>query len=71
MENYRNLNKIESFSAYTDNEFDVAGLMEEADLKAQAEEQVNNLEDEVGRLKERIQELEVNTIINWTFIQFF
>ncbi len=50
------------FKAYTDNEFDVAALMEEADLKAQAFERVNDLEDEVGRLNEKIQELEVTSV---------
>ena len=45
--------------AYTDNEFDVAVLMEEADSKALALERVADLEDEVGRVNERLQELEV------------
>jgi hypothetical protein len=46
-------------AAYTDNEFDVAVLMEEADAKGLALERVADLEDEVGRLNERLQELEV------------
>lgn len=36
--------------------------MEEADLKAQAFERVNDLEDEVGRLNEKVQELEVTGV---------
>ena len=47
-------------SAYTDNEFDVAVLMEEAESKAQALERNADLEDELGRANERIQELEVS-----------
>jgi hypothetical protein len=46
-------------AAYTDTEFDVAVLMEEADAKGLALERVADLEDEVGRLNERLQELEV------------
>ena len=46
-------------SAYIDNEFDVAALMEEADTKGVALERVAELEDEVGRLNETMQELEV------------
>lgn len=34
-------------SAYIDNEFDVAGLMEEAETKAAALERVHELEEEV------------------------
>jgi hypothetical protein len=50
---------IQNVAAYTDNEFDVAVLMEEADSKALALERVADLEDELGRVNERLQELEV------------
>ena len=50
---------LSEFSAYTDNEFDVAALMEEAESKAVALERVADLEDELGRVNERLQELEV------------
>ena len=49
-------------SAYTDNEFDVAVLMEEAETKADAIERVNELEDELGRTKELFSELEVEAM---------
>ena len=52
-----------TFSAYTDNEFDVAVLMEEADSKAITLERNADLEDEVGRLNERLQELEVSLLL--------
>merc|ERR1711971_808133 len=41
-------------SAYVDNEFNVAELMEEAELKGQAMEQVADLEEELGRVSERL-----------------
>ncbi len=40
-------------SAYIDNEFDVAALMEEADAKADAIKRVTDLEDEVEKEDER------------------
>ena len=46
------------FAAYTDNELDVPYLMEEADAKAEAEAQVAELADELGRTKELCQEIE-------------
>lgn len=49
-------------SAYIDNEFDVATLMEEADTKVAALERVHELEDEVGRINELLQELEVEAM---------
>ena len=49
-------------SAYTDNEFDVAVLMEEAETKADAIERVADLEDELGRTKELLQEFEVEAM---------
>ena len=49
-------------SAYIDNEFDVAVLMEEADTKAAAVEQVHDLEEELGRVNELLQELEVEAM---------
>ena len=49
-----------TISAYTDNEFDVAALMEEAEAKAMALERVADLEDDLGRVNERLQELEVH-----------
>ena len=49
-------------SAYVDNEFDIAVLMEEAEEKVAAMERVADLEDEVGRLNETMQELEVNAM---------
>ena len=55
-------------SAYVDNEFDIAVLMEEAEEKAAAMERVADLEDEVGRLNETMQELEVNAMA--TQVQF-
>eukprot|EP00094_Tigriopus_californicus_P001997 TCALIF_01924-PB protein Name:"Similar to CG32138 Formin-like protein CG32138 (Drosophila melanogaster)" AED:0.27 eAED:0.27 QI:0/0.5/0.14/1/0.5/0.42/7/0/998 len=45
-------------SAYLDNEFDVSALMEEADTKNAALERVHDLEEELGRLNELLQELE-------------
>merc|ERR550517_1288293 len=39
-------------SAYLDNEFDVAALMEEAELKGQAMEQVADLEEELAGVRE-------------------
>lgn len=47
-------------SAYLDNEFDVSALMEEADTKNAALERVHELEEELGRLNELLQELEVS-----------
>jgi hypothetical protein len=41
--------------------------MEEAESKAQALERVADLEDEVGRANEKIQELEVSEIVFRTF----
>lgn len=51
------------FSAYTDNEFDVAVLMEEAETKADALERMAELEDELGRTKELYQELEHEAMV--------
>merc|ERR1719319_253184 len=45
-------------SAYVDNEFNVAELMEEAELKGQAMDQVADLEEELGRVSERLTETE-------------
>merc|ERR1719385_704170 len=45
-------------SAYVDNEFNVAELMEEAELKGQAMEQVAELEEEIKDLKTKRQEVE-------------
>ena len=49
-------------SAYVDNEFDIAVLMEEAEEKVAAMERVADLEDELGRLNETMQELEVDAM---------
>ena len=49
-------------SAYVDNEFDIAVLMEEAEEKVAAMERVADLEDEIGRLNETMQELEVDAM---------
>eukprot|EP00095_Tigriopus_kingsejongensis_P004806 snap_masked-scaffold182_size278544-processed-gene-1.8 protein:Tk04806 transcript:snap_masked-scaffold182_size278544-processed-gene-1.8-mRNA-1 annotation:"GL25292" len=49
-------------SAYLDNEFDVAALMEEADTKAAALDRVHELEDELGRVNELFQELETEAM---------
>jgi len=49
-----------SISAYTDNEFDVGALMEEVDNKVLVMERNADLEDELGRANERLQEQEVN-----------
>jgi len=57
--------------AYTDNEFDVAVLMEEAESKAQALERVADLEDELGRTNERLQELEVSVYVFMCFNVLF
>ena len=57
-----------SFTAYTDNELDVPFLMEEADAKADAEAQVAELADELGRTKELYQELEQEAMVNSDFM---
>merc|ERR1712012_474424 len=49
-------------SAYVDNEFNVAELMEEAELKGQAMEQVADLEEELGRVSERLSESEAEAM---------
>merc|ERR1719193_1930595 len=49
-------------SAYVDNEFNVAELMEEAELKGQAMEQVADLEEELGRVSERLSETEAEAM---------
>ena len=49
-------------SAYVDNEFDISVLMEEAEEKVAAMERVADLEDEIGRLNETMQELEVDAM---------
>merc|ERR1719422_1790676 len=49
-------------SAYVDNEFNVAELMEEAELKGQAMEQVADLEEELGRVTERLAETEADAM---------
>ena len=56
------------FTAYTDNELDVPFLMEEADAKADAEAQVAELADELGRTKELYQELEQEAMVKSNFM---
>lgn len=45
-------------SAYLDNVFDVAALMEDSETKTAALERVNELEDDLSRAKDRIEDLE-------------
>lgn len=45
-------------SAYLDNVFDVASLMEDSETKTAALERVNELEDDLSRAKDRIEDLE-------------
>ncbi|CAG9819201.1 unnamed protein product [Phaedon cochleariae] len=45
-------------SAYLDNVFDVAALMEDSETKTAALEKVSELEDEVAQLHERLQDIE-------------
>ncbi|XP_030750923.1 formin-like protein isoform X2 [Sitophilus oryzae] len=45
-------------SAYLDNVFDVAALMEDSETKTAALEKVGELEDEVAQLHERLQDIE-------------
>ena len=49
-------------SAYLDNEFDVGVLMEDAETKTAAVERVAEVEDELGRVNELLQELEVEAM---------
>merc|ERR1719474_1680554 len=49
-------------SAYVDNEFDVAALMEEAETKQAALDQVADLEEELGRVSERLTETEAEAM---------
>merc|ERR1719348_1130781 len=49
-------------NAYVDNEFDVAALMEEAETKQAALDQVSDLEDELGRVSERLTETEAEAM---------
>jgi pyruvate-formate lyase len=61
-------------SAYVDNEFDVAGLMEEAETRQAALDQVAELEEELARVAERLAETEMEamsqqvSIFNLTFL---
>ncbi|CAH1122122.1 unnamed protein product [Ceutorhynchus assimilis] len=49
-------------SAYLDNVFDVAALMEDSETKTAALEKVSELEDELAQMHERIQEIEHNAL---------
>lgn len=50
-------------SAYLDNVFDVAALMEDSETKTSALERVNELEDELGRALDKIAETERESLI--------
>ena len=49
-------------SAYLDNVFDVAGLMEDSETKSAAIEKVSDLEDELSQVKEMYQKLEIDSL---------
>nr|XP_023011554.1 formin-like protein CG32138 isoform X1 [Leptinotarsa decemlineata] len=49
-------------SAYLDNVFDVAALMEDSETKTAALEKVSELEDEVAQMHERLQEVEYQAL---------
>merc|ERR1711892_176383 len=49
-------------SAYVDNEFDVAALMEDAETKQAALDQVADLEEELGRVSERLTDTEAEAM---------
>ena len=49
-------------SAYLDNVFDVAALMEDSETKSAAIERVSELEDEVSVIKEMYQKLEMDSL---------
>ncbi|XP_057654927.1 formin-like protein isoform X1 [Diorhabda carinulata] len=51
-------------SAYLDNVFDVAALMEDSETKTAALEKVTELEDEVAQLHERLQDVEHRALEN-------
>jgi len=62
LKNHESEELIIQISAYLDNEFDVAALMEEAEAKASALEQVHDLEEELGLVTERLQETEAEAM---------
>ncbi|KAI4461818.1 formin-like protein [Holotrichia oblita] len=49
-------------SAYLDNVFDVAALMEDSETKTAALEKVAELEDELGQVHDRLQEIELEAL---------
>ena len=49
-------------TAYVDNVVDVQDLMEEAEMKQAAVDQVNDLEEELGRVSERLAEMETEAM---------
>lgn len=51
------------FLAYIDNELDVAFFMEESETKADAMDRVTDLEDELGRTKELLQDFEHESMV--------
>ena len=65
LDNLRNHESDElsvQISAYVDNEFDVAALMEEAESKQAALDQIQDLEEELGRVSERLSEVELEAM---------
>ena len=59
--NFSSSNLVQ-ISAYVDNEFDVAGLMEEAETRQAALDQVAELEEELARVSERLAETEMEAM---------
>ena len=55
--------KILNFTAYTDNELDVSYLMEQAERLDEVLDRNVDLEDELGRVKERLQEVEHEAMV--------
>lgn len=56
-------------SAYLDNVFDVAGLMEDSITKTAALERINELEDDLGRALDRMAEIEREAAFNIANLQ--
>ena len=54
---------LKIFTAYTDNELDVSYLMEQAERLDEVLDRNVDLEDELGRVKERLQEVEHEAMV--------